>query len=40
MAPKERGKRLSWNFIVSALIGMILSYVGGSYLDASLQTPG
>ena len=23
---KERGKRLSWNFIVSALIGMILSY--------------
>lgn len=37
---KERGKRLSWNFIVSALIGMILSYVGGSYLDAQSADPG
>lgn len=37
---KERGKRLSWNFIVSALIGMILSYVGGSYLDGQSADPG
>ena len=37
---KERGKRLSWNFIVSALIGMILSYGGGSYLDAKSADPG
>ena len=37
---KERGKRLSWNFIVSALIGMILSYIGGSYLDCQSADPG
>lgn len=37
---KERGKRLSWNFILSALIGMILSYVGGSYLDGQSADPG
>ena len=37
---KERGKRLSWNFIVSALIGMILSYGGGSYLDSQSADPG
>ena len=37
---KERGKRLSWNFIFSALIGMILSYVGGSYLDGQSADPG
>ena len=37
---KERGKRLSWNFIVSALIGMILSYAGGSYLDGQSADPG
>ena len=37
---KERGKRLSWNFIVSALIGMILSYGGGSYLDDQSAEPG
>jgi hypothetical protein len=37
---KERGKKLSWNFIVSALIGMILSYGGGSYLDAESADPG
>ena len=37
---KERGKRLSWNFIVSALIGIILSYVGGSYLDGQSADPG
>jgi len=35
----ERGKRLSWNFIVSALIGMILSYSGGSYLDTNSADP-
>ncbi len=38
-ASKERGKRLSWNFIFSALIGMILSYSGGSYLDAESTDP-
>ena len=37
---KERGKRLSWNFIVSALIGMILSYIGGTYLDGRSADPG
>ena len=37
---KERGKRLSWNFILSALIGMILSYIGGSYLDGQSADPG
>ena len=36
---KERGKRLSWNFILSASIGMILSYGGGSYLDAQSAEP-
>ena len=36
----ERGKRLSWNFIVSALIGIILSYSGGSYLDTNSADPG
>ncbi len=36
----ERGKRLSWNFILSALIGMVLSYGGGSYLDAESADPG
>ncbi len=36
----ERGKRLSWNFILSASIGMILSYGGGSYLDADAAEPG
>ena len=36
---KERGKRLSWNFILSASIGMILSYGGGSYLDAQWAEP-
>jgi hypothetical protein len=36
----ERGKRLSWNFIVSALIGMIFSYSGGSYLDTNSADPG
>jgi MFS family permease len=30
----ERGKKLSWNFILSAAIGMILSYMAGSYLDS------
>ena len=37
---KERGKRLSWNFILSASIGMILSYSGGSYLDMQSAEPG
>ena len=37
---KERGKRLSWNFILSALIGMILSYIGGSYLDGQSADSG
>lgn len=37
---KERGKKLSWNFIVSALVGMILSYGGGNYLDAESADPG
>ena len=36
---KERGKRLSWNFIVSALVGIILSYGGGNYLDAQSADP-
>lgn len=37
---QERGKRLSWNFIISAFIGMVLSYGGGSYLDADSADPG
>ena len=40
MVPRKEGKRLSWNFIVSALIGMILSYGGGSYLDSQSADPG
>lgn len=32
-APEERGRRLSWNIIVSALIGMTISYGFGVYLD-------
>ena len=36
---QERGKRLSWNFIFSALIGMVLSYGGGSYLDLRSAIP-
>jgi hypothetical protein len=36
---KERGKRLSWNFILSALIGMVLSYGAGTYLDQQSAEP-
>jgi MFS family permease len=38
-SPKERGKKLSWNFILSAFIGMILSYGAGNYLDRQSAEP-
>ena len=38
-SPKERGKTLSWNFILSAFIGMILSYGAGNYLDRKSAEP-
>jgi MFS family permease len=38
-SPKERGKKLSWNFIISAFIGMILSYGAGNYLDRQSAEP-
>lgn len=38
-SPKERGKKLSWNFILSAFIGMILSYGAGNYLDRKSAEP-
>ena len=36
---KEKGKRLSWNFMISATVGIILSYAGGSYLDTKSANP-
>ena len=39
-SPKERGKRLAWNFILSAFIGMLLSYSAGNYLDRQSAEPG
>ena len=36
----ERGKKLAWNFILSAAIGMVLSYGGGTYLDTQSADPG
>ena len=36
----ERGKKLAWNFILSAAIGMVLSYGGGTYLDTESADPG
>jgi len=38
-SPQERGKKLSWNFILSAFIGMILSYGAGNYLDSQSAEP-
>jgi MFS family permease len=38
-SPQERGKKLSWNFILSAFIGMILSYGAGNYLDRQSAEP-
>jgi hypothetical protein len=35
----ERGKKLAWNFILSAAIGMVLSYGGGTYLDTQSADP-
>ena len=37
-SPKERGKRLSWNIMASAFLGMGISYGFGVYLDRNWES--